>query len=339
MILPMRLLLLLLVLFQTSALADKTDVVVLKNGDKVTGEVKRVGAGILEFSTDTMGTVHIEWRFIAKIFSDTNQSIDTIDGRRYFGKLTALEGGDVIGIQTATELVELPTEEMFSAWPVQANFWDRSDFDISVGLDYQKSTDIADFTLSSDWAHRRPDRLTEASLRSTITTQSDGTDQRRSQLQFAHQFALPNNRFKSWLGNIETNESLGLDFRVYAGGVFGNYLVRRNSGWLSVGYGLIGMHENFQDGTDKTGVEGVGNVSINYFRFADPERSLTARFTLFPSLTESGRVRTDFRTTFKLEFISDLFWSMEAYYQSDNEPSAGSPEEDYGLTTSVGWSL
>lgn len=330
---------LVLLFLPATGLAAKTDVVILKNGDKITGEIKRVQAGLLEFSTDTMGTVYIEWRFIADVFSNTNQSIDTVDGRRYLGKLTPLEEGDVIGIQTPTELIELPADELFSAWPVQATFWDRSDLDVSVGLDYQKSTDITDFTLSADWTHRRPDRLTEASLRSTMTKQPDDTDQKRSQLQVAHQYALPNNRFKALLGNVETNESLGLDFRVYAGGVFGNYLIRRSDGWLSVAYGLVGIQEDFSDGTSQTGLEGIGNVTVNYFRFADPERSLTSRLTVFPSITESGRFRSDFRTTFKLEFIDDLFWSMEAYYQSDNEPSQGAAKSDYGITTSLGWSL
>ena len=150
---------------------------------------------------------------------------------------------------------------------------------------------------------------------------------------------LANNRFKSWLGNLETNESLGLDLRISAGGVFGNYLVRRTDRWLSLSYGLNAAQEEFTDGSSQTGIEGVGNLTFEYFRFADPERSLATRFTVFPSLSETGRLRTDLRTTFKLEFTKDLFWSMEAYYQSDNEPTIGAEKADYGITTSLGWSL
>ncbi|HKJ16929.1 MAG TPA: DUF481 domain-containing protein [Xanthomonadales bacterium] len=329
-----------LILFiPASVMAAKTDVVLLKNGDKITGEIKRVGGGLLEFSTDTMGTVYIEWRFIAQVISNTQQSVDTIDGNRYLGKLVSLEEGDAIGIQTGSEMVEVPLKEFFSAWPVESNFWDRSDFDISVGLDYQKSTEIAEFTLAADWAHRNPDRLVEASLRANLTEQPDGTDQRRSQVQYSHQWVLPNNRFRSALGVIETNESLGLDLRLSAGGVFGNYLLRRSDRWLSASYGLIANQEKFTDGTNQTSLEAIGSLTINYFRFADPERSLSSKFTIFPSLTESGRIRSDLRTTFKLEFLSDLFWSMEAYYQSDNKPSQGAATSDYGITTAIGWSL
>lgn len=320
-------------------MAAKTDVVILKNGDKITGEIKRVGGGLLEFSTDTMGTVYIEWRFIAQVISNTQQSIDTVDGKRYLGKLVSLEQGDVIGIEEGNKMIELPAKEMFSAWPVEASFWERSDFDVSVGFDYQKSTSTTELTLSADWAHRSPDRLVQATLRSNITEQSDGSDQRRNQIQYSHQFVLPGNKYRAVLGNIETNESLGLDLRLSSGGVFGNYLVRRSDRWLSFDYGLMANWENFTDGTEQTSLEGVLNVSYNFFRFADPERSLTSKFTFFPSLTDRGRIRSDLRTTFKLEFINDLFWSLEAYYQSDNEPSQGAATSDYGITTSVGWSL
>ncbi len=267
-----RLFLVFMLLSPAAVLADKTDVVILKNGDKITGEVKQVGAGLLELSTDHMGTIYIEWPSIAKILSDTNQSIETIDGRRFLGKMTALEEGDVIGVQTSTSLIELPTEDLFSAWPVQASFWDRSDLDLSIGFDFQKSTEITDLTLAADWAHRRPDRLTEASLRASITEQTGLNDQRRSQLTFSHQFALQDNKFRALLGSAESNEGLGLDYRLYAGFVYGNYALRKTNGWLSLSYGLIGTQEEFSDGESQSGLEAIGNVSANYFRFSDPER-------------------------------------------------------------------
>ena len=40
---------------------DKTDVVILKNGDHVSGEIKSLERGKLSLSTDSMGTVKIEW--------------------------------------------------------------------------------------------------------------------------------------------------------------------------------------------------------------------------------------------------------------------------------------
>mgnify|MGYP006959942083 CR=1 FL=1 len=52
-----------------SARAERTDVVFLHNGDRITGEVKSLSRGKLEFKTDHMGTVFIEWDDIRKIIS------------------------------------------------------------------------------------------------------------------------------------------------------------------------------------------------------------------------------------------------------------------------------
>ena len=335
-----RLLLLLLSLSPLSGLADKTDIVILKNGDRITGEIKRVQAGLLEFSTDAMSTVIIEWRYIQQVISNADQSVDTTDGRRFLGKLTALDEGEVIGIQTDTSLVELAPDELFTAWPVEASFWDRSDFDISFGLDYQKSTDITDLSVASNWEHRTFGRLTEASLRMDITQQDDVQDQKRYQLGGSTQFIRPNRRFNAWLVSAESNESLDLDHRIYAGGVYGSYLLRKSDRWFTLAGGLVGTQEKYAGTASNRSLEAVAGMTFNFYRYADPERSLTTRWTLFPSLTESGRLRTDFRTTFKLELINDLFWSMELYYQGDNKPpSADAKKSDYGITTSVGWSL
>jgi len=56
-------------------------------------------------------------------------------------------------------------------------------------------------------------------------------------------------------------------------------------------------------------------------------------------LTDRGRLRADLRSTFKLELVENLFWSMELYATHDSEPLSTDVEKtDYGIITSVGWS-
>jgi hypothetical protein len=43
------------------AWARKTDVVTMANGDRVTCEIKTLDRGMLEVSTDSWGTISIEW--------------------------------------------------------------------------------------------------------------------------------------------------------------------------------------------------------------------------------------------------------------------------------------
>ena len=60
----------------SAAHAEKTDVVVLGNGDRFTGEIKGMSRGQLDFKTDDAGRLSIEWIKIARITSTS--SIPTI---------------------------------------------------------------------------------------------------------------------------------------------------------------------------------------------------------------------------------------------------------------------
>ena len=332
--------LLTVLLFVPAAHAAKTDIVVLTNGDRITGEVKRLEAGLLQFDTDTMGTVNIEWRFVAQLISDQEHALETSGGLRVVGTLAPAEAPEKIVVSTADGDLPFDREQLVSGWPVEQGFLSRLNFDVAFGFDYAKSTDITNLNASVDFSTNTDARITEATLRTNITRQP-GTeeDQNRNVLQASHQFLLPGRRFRSFVGSYETNDALGINSRVSIAGVFGKYLVRNNNASFRLAGGLNLTRESPTTGEVTENAELVGALRWRYFRFATPERSLDTQFTVFPSITESGRVRGDLRTTFKLELIEDLFWSLELYGNYDNEPlSEGADKLDYGITTSVGWS-
>ncbi len=67
---------------------DKTDVVILKNGDHVTGEIKSLARGKMSLSTDSMGTVQIEWEDVERVTSQWVFEVETETGLRTFGSLS-----------------------------------------------------------------------------------------------------------------------------------------------------------------------------------------------------------------------------------------------------------
>ena len=92
------LLLLLLFMFisPSAGAAPKTDIIIFKNGDKLTGELKSLKRGRLNFNTDATGTIGIEWDKIARIESLQNIQVENSSGLRYFGHLVRAEK-DFIG--------------------------------------------------------------------------------------------------------------------------------------------------------------------------------------------------------------------------------------------------
>ena len=60
----------------------KTDVIILKNGDRITGEIKKMERGRLSLSTDSMRTVSIEWEDVERITSQYYFEIETTVGNK-----------------------------------------------------------------------------------------------------------------------------------------------------------------------------------------------------------------------------------------------------------------
>ena len=74
------LLLILATLSLPTLAAPKTDIIVFNNGDKLTGEIKSMKRGRLNFNTDATGTISIEWAEIRHIESLQNIQVETNTG-------------------------------------------------------------------------------------------------------------------------------------------------------------------------------------------------------------------------------------------------------------------
>ena len=90
--------------------AEKTDVVVFKNGDRLTGEVKKLERGKLSFKTDTTETIQIQWSDVARVQGSETFDVELDTGERYLGSLgpASEEGQLVVGGEEETWTILLP---------------------------------------------------------------------------------------------------------------------------------------------------------------------------------------------------------------------------------------
>lgn len=325
-------------LFSSPLSADKTDVVVLQNGDKITGELKGLHRGKLEFSTDSMGTVFIEWDDIEAIISSTGQSVELSDGQRYYGPLAKAENEDTVQINTEQGTVDLSTLDVVSMYPVEAGFWDRLDVNVSLGFSWDKASSVGRYSVGLETEYRDPRFITRASFSTELTTQTERDDTSRSVADILHNVFKPNKRYVTYFGSVESNDELGLDYRALAGVGYGWVPIRSNRNWFSLAGGFDVNRERSSDGVEETNVEAVGMVSYEYYKYNDPERRFTTNLVLFPSLTDFGRVRAQFNSDFRLEFLDDLFWIFDVFATYDSEPLDGeASNSDYGVTSSFAY--
>jgi hypothetical protein len=142
--------------------------------------------------------------------------------------------------------------------------------------------------------------------------------------------------FRSLQGNYEQNDELDLNYRVGAGMGLGRFFVDTYQNRLAGTMGLqVITEENKSEGTDEN-LELYLLSRYEAWRFNTPELHLDFSLNLYPSITDSGRLRSSSDLNLRWELFEDLFFDITAYGTYDNR-AEGDSGVDYGVTTGLGY--
>jgi hypothetical protein len=329
------------------ALAENTDKVTLLNGDIITCDIQELKRGILRVGTDSMGDLDIEWTDVVAITSDQDLLIETVDGTRYFGGLARSNDPTFIKVKVAdqededAELHEVVKANVVSITPIEKRFLDKLDLNLSLGYSFTNSSDVGQFTFAADALYRVEKYRLRLDISSIRTTQKDEPESRTQEALVDYRHFLKKRWFALALGGLQENTELGLALRTFAGGGGGRNVIQTNRSELALTGSVTAAHEEPTEGSDTTdSIEAILGLEYRFFVFKSPKRDVVVQFALIPSLTESGRLRSNFDTRFKLELVTDFFWELRFFATTDNEPPSGAESDiDYGIITSFGYSL
>ena len=324
-----------------NAFAAKTDVVVLINGDRVTGEVKSLEFGVLRYSTDSMGTVEIDWEDVVSLTSNQSLQVEMAAGTRYFGSLQEPNAPGMIRVGDSQDFDELSKNSVVRMTPIETDerLLDRLDGSFSFGFNTDKGSEVTQNTIAADVQHRTRKYLLGLDLSSSITDQPGAETTQRQNVTANYQRFRENRWFTSWSFISDRNDEQGINARFSASGGLGRYLVQTNKDQLSVIGGLAITMEDVR-GDEQNETFGEGVVSLAYrHRLHEPETNITFKLNAYPLLKDLSSFRSDSELSLRKEFIKDLFFDLSVYYTYLSDPPAGSEKDDYGLTTSLGYSF
>jgi hypothetical protein len=323
--------------------APKTDVVVLVNGDRMTGEIKSLEHNRLRFSTEHLGTVYIEWDKIAHLRSDQFLLLENTDGSRYYGQLVADDQPARLTVRREPDgpARSVPMSDVVRAEPILGgDLVDRLDGYVSAGLDTAKASNRRSLDFAGGLSSRTRVREWSVDLAANLTDDSADDASERYELQGTWRHFRRARDFYLGFGGLERNTELDLNLRASVGGGYGRYFVQSNAAEWVGGVGLAYSRENYARGEQLDSVEAVFTTSFSIFRYDFPETDVGGTFSLLPSLTESGRVRGEADLRAKYEFVDDVYFELKVYGSYDSEPPLkGSERSDYGVVTSLGYSF
>jgi hypothetical protein len=318
--------------------AQKTDVVILRNGDRITGEIKQLALGRLTYSTDDMGTLSIEWEKIVQITSRQYHQVETQVGLRYFGVLMAADSGYVV---VGDDLVRdsLLIVQIVRIDPIKVSLWDRFKGHIDVGFSYQQSNKIIEINFGGEVDYRTRQWLNQLTFSAYFQDQDNASSTKRSSLGVIGQRFLKNR----WSGfgavSIEQNQELSLDLRMLAAGGAGFFFKQTNQTILNLLGGATVQNERFTDTEASTNnLEALAALRYKHFRFDSPKLDISATLTSYTGITDWGRIRLDTKFYISYEVLKDFTVGLDLFDKFDSRPpSETAQKNDFGSTLTIGW--
>ena len=319
--------------------APKTDVVVLKNGDRITGEVKSLEQGRLKYKTDSIGTIYLEWEDIASLTAARIFEFETIKGDLFHGSIAPGPEPGTFTLVEATESWTLRFEDLVRVVEVSQGWLEGIDGNLSFGVSYVQATELGQLSLNGYAIQRHSSIEKELSLASTLTREPDQEDSLRASAVFTRRKFLAHKKY--WWANVgaSSNTEIGLDVRGQVGAGMGLSFWQTYASKLLGFAGLAVAQENpTGDDPSHTDLEAVLGFGYRVATYDFPKTKINVGLAVYPGLAPSGRVRGMLDGSLSREIFRDFTLGITVYDDYDSDPR--DPEastNDFGITMTVGW--
>jgi hypothetical protein len=328
---------------------DKTDVLVMKNGDRLTCQIKGLDDGVLYVKFDyILGTSSVQWSKVAYLESKQLFVVKTMDGSVYTGALGTAEAEDkrpvqIQVVESPEEEVTLPRTEIVKMGETSDHFWQRFSGDLNSGIIYSKGNQTTQYNLGADIAYLRERWSGQASYNSTLSSSSGAESAAtRNQLDLSGQRLLPwKNYFYTGIGSFLQSSTQDISLQTNIGAGIGHYFKNTNNSTIALIGGLAWQGTRYSQAQGAVPTENVAAAllaaEMKFFKFNKTNLDVTV--SAFPALSEPGRIFVNTNATYYIKLTGDLSWNISFYGNWDNQPPMHLSGSDYGTSSGLSFTF
>jgi hypothetical protein len=327
---------------------EKTDVILMKNGDRITCEIKGLTSNTLYISVSyILGTLSLDWDRVDHLESNQLFLVKTQDGTVYTGTLSTpktLDGRplQIEVLETPEKKVTLEATQVVNATETSYNFWERLNGQIGTGFSYSKGNQSTQYNLNSSVEYPAERWSAGASYSSNLTANTGATNKTRNELNLTAQRLLRwNNWYYTGLADLLQSTVQGIQIQTTLGGGIGRYLKNTGRTTFRVYGGFAWQRINYQEAVLPSPTQQVTTAlvgtNLNLFRF--DKTTITLNAMLLPALSQPGRVRFNLNASYYVKLWGKLDWNFTVYGNWDNQPPPGFVGSDYGATSGLSLSF
>ncbi len=319
------------------AAADKVDVVYLKNGDRLTCEVKKLDRSVLTISTDPLGTAYVHWGEIVGVTSPREFDVQLASGEHYYGSLDVAGAGRLAVVQSVGPALDLALEEVIRLAPIGGSLWSRMDGSLDAGFTFSQANLETHYTVNGAANYRSPRYLFSANIASQLTTREAESTLSRNTVGLNGNRSFGNRWYTIAWAQFQQNEELALDLRVVSGGGVGRDLVHTARRLWSLYGGLTYTHEKFSEESPNNFVEAAVGGQLDFFTPGKEDFKFTNSLVSYYTLNGGARLRLELQSSWRHEFLKDFYWSLNGFDSFNSSPPPEQKQNDSGVSFTLGW--
>lgn len=326
-------------IYTTLSAGAKTDTITMYNGDKVTCEVKQLSLGKLQVKTSDMGTLNVKWYKIAIL--ETKQVVEIVlkNRTKIYGTLSKTDSVGYVKISSGLMIEDVyRMMDIVAISQVAKSFWSGLEGSVSYGLSYAKGSSNLQSNLGATVKYRTNHFLNKMSINSIISI-NDEQVSRKQDASYSLFYYYKKRAFLSYTIAWQQNTELGIENRLINNVSIGYIAAETNYNLLKLSGGPLLNMEETSEKEQFQSLEAIFAASYDLNIYAHPKISIEANVSLFPSITDWGRFRSDLSAKISWEIFSDFTFGFSYYFNSDNRPTGTASATDWGTTTSLGYTF
>ena len=322
------------------------DTITISNGNIIIGEVVWMKENRLlvdvEYGHDDW---EIKWNRVIGINTIEMFQVSLSNGSLYHGSLTTLSNADVVIITQDKDSIRCTIQDIVLLRPIESRFIENLTASISFGFDMTKASNFKSISTRSQIGFNTEKSILNLTYDAVRSTQQNTEEIQREEGVLNYSYIFPINFFGyvATSGLSSTEQNLDLRWNLQAG--LGNFIVTNQTLYWGV---LIGANHNYEQYSDSSESrnfwEGLLGTALKILNLGDLKLNTTA--LAYPSITERGRWRLDFKFDIKYDFkyfnlvgvTNKIFIKLGFSANYDNRPAEGASDTDYVFSTTLGLS-
>ena len=337
--------LLVLALFSFN-LKAQNDTLILNNQDVIVGEIKEMNRGILIIETDySDDDFKIEWEKITRIISAQKYTVSTRDRELLTDAIISTPSPGNLKIEGREGTREIPIDDIVYLRGLDESFWSKMSANVDFGYSITKANNLRQFNADAVVSYKSRRWVVSANYRQVRSIQDEVDPIRRIEGGINGDYTFNSGVFLGARISFLSNTEQSLDLRTTGIVGAGYYFVRSNQLYWNVFAGPAINVETFSNPADpqveptpeRQSLEAVLGTEVNLYDIGD--LNLLTNVYWYPSLTQSGRNRVDYRFDVKYDLPLDFYVKAGFTLNYDSQPAAGASESDYVILTGFGWEL